>query len=214
MPEGLGYGIGRGLEQIGESLNRRFQGQAADREKQADAYELQAKDIAANIAKIGGKDKPEAAPLIQQLQAVVTKHNALYPPHETPALLARIQKFIGKTPGAAKPDPRAGMTAEGSIAQAPVQPNAILDDMTNFISAAQSANPTMTREQAQQEWWKQMQVKGGTVAKAELRQGGGTAIVLCSVTATGGGGDITLNSVVISAGQQVSITSLTYTAPL
>lgn len=55
---------------------------------------------------------------------------------------------------------------------------------------------------------------GGTVAKAELRQGGGTAIVLCSVTATGGGGDITLNSVVISAGQQVSITNLTYTAPL
>jgi len=53
---------------------------------------------------------------------------------------------------------------------------------------------------------------GGTVAKAEFRQGGGTAIVLCSVTATGGGGDITLNSVVISAGQQVSITSLTYTA--
>jgi len=55
---------------------------------------------------------------------------------------------------------------------------------------------------------------GGTVAKAEMRQGGGTAIVLCSVTATGGGGDITLNSIVISAGQQVSITSLTYTAPL
>src|SRR4029077_18962003 len=54
---------------------------------------------------------------------------------------------------------------------------------------------------------------GGTVAKAEFRQGGGTAIVLCSVTATGGGGDITLNSVVISAGQQVSITNLTYTAP-
>ena len=53
---------------------------------------------------------------------------------------------------------------------------------------------------------------GGTVAKAEFRQGGGTAIVLCSVTATGGGGDITLNSVVISAGQQVSITNLTYTA--
>jgi len=54
---------------------------------------------------------------------------------------------------------------------------------------------------------------GGTVAKAEFRQGGGTAIVLCSVTATGGGGDITLSSVVVSAGQTVSITSLTYTAP-
>ena len=54
---------------------------------------------------------------------------------------------------------------------------------------------------------------GGTVAKAELRQGGATPIILCSVTATGGGGDIQLNSVVISAGQQVSITSLTYSAP-
>lgn len=54
---------------------------------------------------------------------------------------------------------------------------------------------------------------GGTIAKAELRQGSNTAIVLCSVTATGGGGDIQLNSVVISAGQQVSITSLTYSAP-
>lgn len=55
---------------------------------------------------------------------------------------------------------------------------------------------------------------GGTVAKAEFRQGGGTAVVLCSVTATGGGGDIQLNSVVISTGQSVSISSLTYTAPL
>lgn len=53
---------------------------------------------------------------------------------------------------------------------------------------------------------------GGTTTKAEFRQGGGTAVVLCSVTATGGGGDITLNSVIISAGQQVSITALTYTA--
>ena len=54
---------------------------------------------------------------------------------------------------------------------------------------------------------------GGTITKAELRTGSNTAIVLCSVTATGGGGDIQLNSVVISAGQQVSITSLTYSAP-
>jgi hypothetical protein len=54
---------------------------------------------------------------------------------------------------------------------------------------------------------------GGTIAKAELRQGNATPIVLCSVTATGGGGDIQLNSVVISAGQQVSLTSLTYAAP-
>ena len=51
------------------------------------------------------------------------------------------------------------------------------------------------------------------ITKAELRQGGATPIILCSVTATGGGGDITLNSVNISAGQTVSITSLTYAAP-
>lgn len=55
---------------------------------------------------------------------------------------------------------------------------------------------------------------GGTIAKAELQTSGGTAKVLCSVTATGGGGDITLSSVVVSAGQTVSLSSLTYTAPL
>jgi hypothetical protein len=54
---------------------------------------------------------------------------------------------------------------------------------------------------------------GGTIAKAELRNAAGTAIILCSVTATGGGGDIQLSSVVISAGQTVALTSLTYTAP-
>lgn len=54
---------------------------------------------------------------------------------------------------------------------------------------------------------------GGTIAKAEMRNAALTAKVLCSVTATGGGGDITLSSVVISAGQTVSMTSLTYSAP-
>jgi len=51
------------------------------------------------------------------------------------------------------------------------------------------------------------------VSKAELRQGNATPIVLCSVSGTGGGGDIQLNSTTISAGQTVSITALTYTAP-
>lgn len=54
---------------------------------------------------------------------------------------------------------------------------------------------------------------GGTIAKAELRNAAGTAKILCSVTAVGGGGDIELSSVVISAGQTVSMSSLTYTAP-
>jgi hypothetical protein len=54
---------------------------------------------------------------------------------------------------------------------------------------------------------------GGTIAKARAKDSNGTECFACSVTATGGGGDITLNSVVVSAGQQVLVTSLTYTAP-
>ena len=54
---------------------------------------------------------------------------------------------------------------------------------------------------------------GGTIAKARLKNQAGTDKIICSVTATGGGGGIELNSVVVSAGQSVSITSLTYTGP-
>jgi hypothetical protein len=54
---------------------------------------------------------------------------------------------------------------------------------------------------------------GGTIAKARLKNAAGTDKIICSVTATGGGGDIELSSVSVSAGQTVSVTSLTYTAP-
>lgn len=54
---------------------------------------------------------------------------------------------------------------------------------------------------------------GGTIAKAVMKDSDGTTRISCSVTATGGGGDIELNSVVVSAGQQVSVSSLTYSAP-
>lgn len=54
---------------------------------------------------------------------------------------------------------------------------------------------------------------GGTIAKARLKNAALTDKIICSVTATGGGGDIELSSVVVSAGQTVSMTSLTYTAP-
>lgn len=163
---GIGIGIGSALGDIGDAIRARKDRQGFDRDKQADAYEKQAREISANIAKVGGKDHPQAAPLIQQLQDIVQKHNALYPAHETPALVARIQKFIGKKPGEAKPDPRASMTPESEMAAAPAQPSNLLTDMNDFIQAAQQANPQMTRDQAMQEWWKQMQVKGGTVAKA------------------------------------------------
>lgn len=52
---------------------------------------------------------------------------------------------------------------------------------------------------------------GGTIAKANFTDSDDNIIVSCSVTATGGGGDITLNSVVVSPTQEVSVTSLTYT---
>jgi hypothetical protein len=54
---------------------------------------------------------------------------------------------------------------------------------------------------------------GGTIAKARLKNNALTDKILCSVTATGGGGDIELSSVVVSAGQTVSLSSLTYTPP-
>jgi hypothetical protein len=54
---------------------------------------------------------------------------------------------------------------------------------------------------------------GGTIAKAEFQTSANVAKILCSVTATGGGGDIQLSSVVVSSGQTVSMSACTYTAP-
>ena len=54
---------------------------------------------------------------------------------------------------------------------------------------------------------------GGTIAKARAKDSNGVEVFACSVTASGGGGDIQLSSVVISAGQTVSVSALTYGAP-
>jgi hypothetical protein len=53
---------------------------------------------------------------------------------------------------------------------------------------------------------------GGTIAKARAEDSNGVEVFACSVTAAGGGGDIEMDSVVISAGQTVSLSSLTYEA--
>ena len=53
---------------------------------------------------------------------------------------------------------------------------------------------------------------GGTAAKAQLKTSGAAAVVNCSVGTSGE--DINLSSVVIGAGDTVSISSLTYTAPV
>lgn len=54
---------------------------------------------------------------------------------------------------------------------------------------------------------------GGTIAKARAKDSTGTEVFACSVTATGGGGDIQLSSVSVSSGQTVAVSSLTYAAP-
>lgn len=54
---------------------------------------------------------------------------------------------------------------------------------------------------------------GGTIAKAVAKDSSGNTVFTCSVTATGGGGDIELSSVSVSAGQTVAVSSLTYSAP-
>jgi hypothetical protein len=54
---------------------------------------------------------------------------------------------------------------------------------------------------------------GGTATKGELQTSAGTQKVLYSVTATGGGGDVQMNSTAVSAGQTVACSSLVYTGP-
>jgi len=52
----------------------------------------------------------------------------------------------------------------------------------------------------------------GTATWARIVTSGGTQVVDISVSATGGGGDLQLNTVTVVAGQPVSITALTITA--
>lgn len=54
---------------------------------------------------------------------------------------------------------------------------------------------------------------GGAVTKGELQTSAGVQKVLYSVTATGGGGDVQMNSTTVSAGQTVACSSLSYTGP-
>lgn len=54
---------------------------------------------------------------------------------------------------------------------------------------------------------------GGTAALFKLQDLDNTEVLRGTVTGTGGGGDIELNSVSISAGVTVSISDLSYTAP-
>lgn len=54
---------------------------------------------------------------------------------------------------------------------------------------------------------------GGTITQFQIKDGSGTVIISGSVSASGGGGDIVISSTSIGAGDTVSASSLTYTAP-
>ena len=54
---------------------------------------------------------------------------------------------------------------------------------------------------------------GGTIAKAVAQDSTGNPIFSCTVTATGGSGDIQLSGLAVAVGQQVSLTNLSYIAP-
>ena len=54
---------------------------------------------------------------------------------------------------------------------------------------------------------------GGTTGQASFYDSNSAKVLECSVTATGGGGDIEISSVAIGAGDTVSCSSLTVTVP-
>ncbi len=54
---------------------------------------------------------------------------------------------------------------------------------------------------------------GGTMTVAAFYSSAANRIMTCSVSTTGGTGDIKFNSITVLAAQQVTITSLSYTAP-
>lgn len=54
---------------------------------------------------------------------------------------------------------------------------------------------------------------GGTIDHAVLRKSDTTKVMTCTVTVTGGGGDIEVTSLAIGVGDTVSVTSFTVTMP-
>jgi hypothetical protein len=55
-------------------------------------------------------------------------------------------------------------------------------------------------------------VATGSLDNFQLLDSSGTLLLSGTVTATGGGGDITVNNISVNSGQEVAITSLTYSA--
>lgn len=148
MSEGIAVGLGEGLGDIAGAIHERRAKEAKDRDKQADDLTEQIKSIADNIAKAGGKDSPDAAPMVDQLHQAVKAHNDLFPAHESPALIQRIQKMMGHKPGAAKPDVRTLLNPDRTMAAAQRPTNNILQDVNNLAQVYMQGDSTMTMDVA------------------------------------------------------------------
>lgn len=116
--EGIAVGLGEGLGGVGDLLHNRRVERIKTRDQEADALTEQIKSIADNIQRVGGKSSPDAAPLVQQLEQTVRQHNALFPPHEAPALIGRLQKLMGHKPGQPRVDARSQLTPDIAMATA------------------------------------------------------------------------------------------------
>jgi hypothetical protein len=57
-------------------------------------------------------------------------------------------------------------------------------------------------------------VATGDLDNFQILDRNGSVVYSGTITATGGGGDSTVNNISVNTGQEVAITSLTYTAPV
>lgn len=86
----------------------------------------------------------------------------------------------------------------------------VLVEMTlpsDWMAAASNGSKAMSGT-----WQDTSADAAGTAAHFRIYTSGGAARIQGTVTATGGGGDLTLDNVVIAAGQSVTITSFTISA--
>lgn len=144
---GLGTGIGVGLSKVGQALQGYADRKNQEREKLADKLEQNARGIAVNIMQAGGMNAPEAQPLIQQLYRTVNHHNALYKAHETPILIQRIQRFLGKQPAPPRADIRATMTPQQIMASTTLQTPTLGQQYSEIFGVMKRLHPNEDNEQ-------------------------------------------------------------------
>lgn len=118
------------------------------------------------------------------------------------AMLDQIETTVGTTPvleirtGAAPAD--AGQADSGTLLASLTLPS-------DWMAAAASGSKAKSGT-----WQDTSADNSGTAGHYRLKASGGTVHQQGTVTATGGGGDLTLDNTNISAGQSVTITSWTW----